>query len=158
MLSFKPAFSLSSFTLIKTLLSSSSLSATGGIICISEVVGISAGTLDSSLCFIQPRISYDVCFTFHQNKIPPFCSICVWGLKFYNVLVPCWLSSDLQGPCSCGSPLPVLWLSEASQGAAHTGLAWGFLLPQRAFLSPPHLHQPRPALQPQLFPETIHPW
>ena len=61
MLSFKPAFSLSSFTLIRRLFSSSSLSAIRVvIICISEVVDISPGNLDSSLCFIQPGISHDV--------------------------------------------------------------------------------------------------
>ena len=31
----------------------------GCVICISEVIDISAGNLDSSLCFIQPRISHD---------------------------------------------------------------------------------------------------
>ena len=45
---FKPAFSLSSFTLLKKLFSSSSLSASG-IICISEVIDISSGNLDSNL-------------------------------------------------------------------------------------------------------------
>ena len=46
MLSFKPAFSLSSFTLIKRLFSSSFYSVT---VCISQVVVISPGDLDSSL-------------------------------------------------------------------------------------------------------------
>jgi len=32
----------------------------GGIICVSEVIDISPGNLDSSLCFIQPGISYNV--------------------------------------------------------------------------------------------------
>ena len=32
----------------------------GGVICISEVIDISAGNLDSSLCFLQPSISHDV--------------------------------------------------------------------------------------------------
>ena len=32
----------------------------GGVICISEVIDISPGNLDSSLCFIQPTISHDV--------------------------------------------------------------------------------------------------
>ena len=32
----------------------------GGIICISEVIDISPGNLDFSLCFIQPSISHDV--------------------------------------------------------------------------------------------------
>ena len=57
-LSFKPAFLLSSFTLIKRL--SSSSYHTNGIICLSEIVSISPGSLDSSLCFIQPSISPDV--------------------------------------------------------------------------------------------------
>ena len=59
MLSFKPTFSLSSFTFIKRLFSSSSLSAIkGGVICISEVIDISPGNPDSSLCFLQPSISH----------------------------------------------------------------------------------------------------
>ena len=32
----------------------------GGVICISEVIDISPGNLDSSLCFLQPSISHDV--------------------------------------------------------------------------------------------------
>ena len=32
----------------------------GGVICISEVIDISAGNLDSSLCFFQPSVSHDV--------------------------------------------------------------------------------------------------
>ena len=32
----------------------------GGVICVSEVIGISPGSLDSSLCFIQLSISHDV--------------------------------------------------------------------------------------------------
>ena len=32
----------------------------GGIICISEVIDISPGNLDSSLCFCQPSVSHDV--------------------------------------------------------------------------------------------------
>jgi len=32
----------------------------GGVICISEVIDISPGNLDSSLCFLQPRVSHDV--------------------------------------------------------------------------------------------------
>ena len=59
MLSFKPTFSLSSFTSIKRLFSSS-LSSMSGVICISEVIDISPDNLDSSLCFIQPGISHDV--------------------------------------------------------------------------------------------------
>ena len=50
-MSFKPTFSLSSFTSIKRLFSSSSLS---------EVIDISPSNLDSSLCFSQPSVSHDV--------------------------------------------------------------------------------------------------
>ena len=48
MLSFKPTFPLSSFTFCYK----------GGIICISEVIDISPGNLDSSLCFFQPSVSH----------------------------------------------------------------------------------------------------
>ena len=63
MLSFKPTFSLSSFTFVKRLFSSSSLSSIkGGVICISEVIDISPGNLNSSLClcFFQHRVFHDV--------------------------------------------------------------------------------------------------
>ena len=60
MLSFKPTFSLFSFSFIKRLFSSSSLSAVKVHICISEVIDICGGKLDFSLCFIQPSISHDV--------------------------------------------------------------------------------------------------
>ena len=59
-LSFKPAFSHSSFTFIKRLFSSSSLFA----ICMSEVIHISPGNLDSSLLFIQSGISYDFVYIY----------------------------------------------------------------------------------------------
>ena len=32
----------------------------GGVICISDVIDISPGNLDSSLCFIQPSVSHDI--------------------------------------------------------------------------------------------------
>ena len=35
----------------------------GGVICISEVIDISPGNLDSSLCFFQPSVSHDVLST-----------------------------------------------------------------------------------------------
>ena len=60
-LTFNPAFSLSFFTYIKRLFSSSSLSDNkGGVICVFEFIDISPGNLDSSLCFIQPCIFHDV--------------------------------------------------------------------------------------------------
>ena len=61
MVSFKPTFSLSSFTFIERFFSSSSLcTIKGGVICISEVIDISPGNLDSSLCFTQPGILHVV--------------------------------------------------------------------------------------------------
>ena len=56
MLSFKPTFSLSSFTFIKRLFSSSSLSSISVVLSVSEVIDISPGNLDSSLCFFQLSI------------------------------------------------------------------------------------------------------
>ena len=32
----------------------------GGVICISEVIDISPGNLDSSLCFLQPSVFHDI--------------------------------------------------------------------------------------------------
>ena len=58
LLSFKPALSLSSFTFIKRFFSSSLLYAMSGVLCIYEVVYISPGNLDSSLCFIQPCVTW----------------------------------------------------------------------------------------------------
>ena len=60
LLSFKPAFSLFSFTLIRKLFSFSSLSVISHIICISEVVDISPDNSDSILWFIQANILLDV--------------------------------------------------------------------------------------------------
>ena len=60
MLSFKPALSLSSFTFIKRLFSSSSLFAIRLVSSACLRLLISPSNLDSSLCFIQPGISHDV--------------------------------------------------------------------------------------------------
>ena len=61
MLSFRPAFSLSSFNFIKRLFTFSvAFCLNGGVICISEVIDISPSNLDSSLCFIQPGISHGI--------------------------------------------------------------------------------------------------
>ena len=60
MLSFKLAFSISFFTLIKKL--DQFLFAFchwGGVICISEIIDISPSSHDSSMGFIQPSISHD---------------------------------------------------------------------------------------------------
>ena len=58
MLSFKPTFSLSSFTFIKKW--NDDTTHKGGVTCMSEVIDISPGNLDSSLCFIQHGISHEV--------------------------------------------------------------------------------------------------
>ena len=57
MLSFKPTFSLFSFTFIKRLFSSS-FSAIRVVS--SAYLSMSPGNLDSSLCFFQPSVSHDV--------------------------------------------------------------------------------------------------
>ena len=59
MLCFKPTFSLSSFTFIKRLFSSSSLSALR-VVSSAYLRFISPSNLNSTLCFIQPSISHDV--------------------------------------------------------------------------------------------------
>ena len=56
---FKLTFSLLSFTIIKRLIVFA-FCHKGGVICISEVVDISPGNLNSSLCFFQPSVSHDV--------------------------------------------------------------------------------------------------
>ena len=61
MLSFKPAFSLSSFTFIKRLFGSSSLSAIRVVSsAYLRLLIFLPGNLDASLCFFQPSISHDV--------------------------------------------------------------------------------------------------
>ena len=60
MLSFTPAFSVSSFTFIKRLFSSSSLSAIRVVSSAYLRLLISLPATYSSLCFIQPGISHDV--------------------------------------------------------------------------------------------------
>ena len=45
----------------------------GGVICISEVIDISPGNLDSSLCFIQYGISHDVQFSSVTQSCPTLC-------------------------------------------------------------------------------------
>ena len=61
MSSFKPTFSLS-FTFIKRLFSSSSLSAIGVVSSAYLRWLTFSGNLDSSLCFLQPSVSHDVLY------------------------------------------------------------------------------------------------
>ena len=71
MLSFQQTLSLSSFTFIKRLFSSSSLFChKSGVICVSEVI-ISPGNLDSSLCFFQSSVSSSPVFLmmYSANKL-----------------------------------------------------------------------------------------
>ena len=63
MLSFKPTFSLFHFHQ-ETLKFFFTFCQKDGVICTSEVIDISPGNLDSSLCFFQPWISDDVLFTY----------------------------------------------------------------------------------------------
>ena len=104
MLSFKPAFSLSYFTFIKRLFSSSSLCYQGGVICISEVIDISPSSLDSRLCFILPAFLM-MYFAYKLNKQGD--NIQPWCIPF-----PIWKQSVV--------PCPVLFLPDL-----HTGFSRG---------------------------------
>ena len=59
-LSFKPAFSLLFHFYQEILQFLFTFCHKGGVICMSQVIDISPSNLDSSLCFIQHGISYDV--------------------------------------------------------------------------------------------------
>ena len=59
-LRFKPAFHALLLLSSRSSLVPLAFCYKGGVICISEVVDISPGNLDSSLCFIQSSISHDV--------------------------------------------------------------------------------------------------
>src|SRR5574339_327977 len=61
MLSFKPTFSTLLFHFHKEAFEFLfTFCHKGGVICLSEVIDISPGNLDSSLCFFQPSVSHDV--------------------------------------------------------------------------------------------------
>ena len=60
MLSFKPVFFTLIFHFHQETLQFFTFCHEGGVICISEVIKISPGNLDSSLCFFQPSVSHDV--------------------------------------------------------------------------------------------------
>ena len=60
MLSFKPAFHSPLSLLLRDILVLLHFLHKGGIICVSEVIDISPGNLDSSLCFIQPGILHHI--------------------------------------------------------------------------------------------------
>ena len=66
-LTFKPTFPLSSFTFIKRLFSSSSLSAIRVVSSEFLRLLIFLPALDSSLCFIQPSISHDVLCIYYRG-------------------------------------------------------------------------------------------
>ena len=61
----------------------------GDVIRISEVIDISSGNLDSSLCFVQPSVSHDVlCIEVkkHGDNIQPCCTpFPIWNQS----VVPC---------------------------------------------------------------------
>ena len=77
MLNFKPAFSLSSFTFVKRLFSSSSLSAirvmSSAYLRAIDISPSNLGNVDSNLCFIQPGISHGVLCIL--KEISPGCSL-----------------------------------------------------------------------------------
>ena len=79
MLIFKPTFSLSTFTFIKRLFSSS-LSAIRVVSSAYEVIDIFPSSLDSSLCFIQSSVFHDVITVFSL-----FCNYQFISLSFFSI-------------------------------------------------------------------------
>ena len=115
MLSFKPTFSLSSFTFIRRLFSSSSLSAIRVVvICISEVLDISPGSLDARLCFLQPSVSHDVfCILNKQgDNIQPWCTpFPIWNQS----VIPCKVLTVASWPAFSQEASQVVWYSHLFQ-------------------------------------------
>ena len=86
MLSFTPAFSLSSFNSSRSSLVPPHFLPWGSDICISEAIDISPSSLDSSLCFIQPIISQHVlCIELNKqgDNIQP------WHTPWNHSIVSC---------------------------------------------------------------------
>ena len=99
LLGFKPTFSFSSFTLIRSLFSSL-LSAIRVVpsLCMSKVIDISHGNLDSSLCFIQPSVSHDVLLSASLLSLTLVWSSTCW--TFY-LAVPLLSTSVFKGRLHC---------------------------------------------------------
>ena len=99
MLSFKPAFSLSSFTFVKRLLSSSSLFAIRVLSAAYLGCWFSPGNLDSSLCFVQSGILHDVLCILKLNKqsdhVQPWSTFFpIWN----HSVVPCLVLTVASSP------------------------------------------------------------
>ena len=91
MLSFKPAFSLSSFNFIKWLQFLFAFFHKSDVICISEVIDIFLGNLDSRLCFIQQAFRM-IHSAYKLNKqgdnIQPWCTpLPIWNQSTVLYLV-----------------------------------------------------------------------
>ena len=119
MLSLKPTFSLSSFTFHQEAFQFFAFCHKGGVICMSEVIGISPGNLDSSLCFFQSSISHDVRASLVSQlvKNPP----AMWETWVRSLVgkIP-WRRERL--------PTPVFWPGEfpglQSMGSQRVGHNW----------------------------------
>ena len=88
MLSFKPTFSLSFFTFIKRLFSSSSLSAVRVVSSAYLRLLIFLQAVDSSLCFLQPSVSHYSAYKLNKqgDNIQPWCTpFPIWSQS----VVPC---------------------------------------------------------------------
>ena len=90
MLSFKPAFSLSTFTFIKRLFSSSLYAIRVASSAYLRLLIFLPEILIPSLCFIQPSVSHDVLFVYKLNKQGD--NIQLWRTPFTiwkQSVVPC---------------------------------------------------------------------
>ena len=113
MLSFKATFSLSSFTFIKRLFSSSSLYHKGGVICISEVIVISPSNLDTACASWSPAflMMYSACKLNKQgDNIQPWRTpFPIWNQSVFQCLVlfPLVLPTGFSGGQVrwCGIPI-----------------------------------------------------
>ena len=117
MLSFKPAFSFSSFTFIKGLFSC-------GVICIFEVIDISPSNLDSSLCFIQPAFhTMSSAYTLNEqgDNTQPWCTpFPIWNQS----IVPCLVLTVASSPTKMFLRRQVRWSGIPISLRIFHGLLW----------------------------------
>ena len=156
-LSFKPTFSLSSFTFIKRLFSSSSLSAIEWYHLLSEVIDISPSNLYPSFCFIQPGISHDVLSIFFHYCLTVSLSLWLRQHKYYlkKISIGGHPAVPRHSPRG-GHPkkkkksisLTVLcnWKGKPVLCSAHTPLGPLYYLCELGFLVSFHSYLPAPAL------------
>ena len=104
MLGYKPAFSLSSFTFIKRLFISSSLSTIIVVICISEIDDISPDSLDSSLYFTWYTLGFHLIYSVYKlnNQVDKMQPCCTPFPILKESIVPCLVLTVASWPAYTG--------------------------------------------------------